>query len=126
VKKKVLLLDDARSIRIVFKKIIEEAGYVALIASNAQEALQMLHDGSTPDLIVSDLNMPGLNGIQFSKLALEMLPECPILIMSNESDKKLVQEAIAVGVSGWMLKPVDREVFVSKLHKFLEEEDTKP
>lgn len=117
--KKVLLLDDARSIRTIFKQFIEEAGYNAQIASNAQEGLQMIEDGIQPDLIITDLNMPGMNGIQFSKCARASLQDIPILVMSSDSDIKVMNQAMEAGVTGWMLKPVAYDLFVDKLHQFL-------
>jgi DNA-binding NarL/FixJ family response regulator len=57
-----------------------------------------------PDLIVTDLEMPGLSGIEASRAALETSPEQPILLLTSHSDRGLVQAALDAGIRGYVLK----------------------
>ena len=57
-----------------------------------------------PDLIVTDLEMPGLSGIEASRAALERTPEQPILLLTSHNDKRLAQEALGAGIRGYVLK----------------------
>lgn len=117
--KTVLLLDDARSIRSVYAEVIRQAGFDACTVSSAEEGLQHIVDHGTPDLIVTDINMPGINGLEFCRRVRHVAKHIPILVMSAQSDKGLVDEARAIGVQGWMLKPVEPEYFLNKLRSVL-------
>lgn len=119
--KTVLLLDDARSIRSVYAEVIRQAGFEAQTASSAEEGLQQIVDHGTPDLIVTDVNMPGMSGLEFCKRVRLVSRHTPIIVMSALSDKGLVAEARLVGVQAWMLKPVEPEYFLNKLKSCLGE-----
>jgi two-component system, chemotaxis family, chemotaxis protein CheY len=119
--KTVLLLDDARAIRSVYSEVIRQAGFEAITASSAEEGLQYIADHGTPDLIVTDINMPGMRGLEFCKRVQHVASHTPIFVMSALSDKGLVTEAKKVGVQGWMLKPVEPEYFLNKLKSVLGE-----
>jgi two-component system, chemotaxis family, chemotaxis protein CheY len=119
--KTVLLLDDARSIRSVYAEVIRQAGFEAQTASSAEEGLQQIVDHGTPDLIVTDINMPGMSGLEFCKRVRLVSRHTPIIVMSALSDKGLVAEARLVGVQAWMLKPVEPEYFLNKLKSCLGE-----
>lgn len=119
--KTVLLLDDARSIRTLFAQLVEKAGHTAVTAENPSEALSLIADGLKPDLILTDINMPGMNGIEFAREVRSKLIGVPILVMSTESDKRLIMEAREAGVTGWLLKPVDHDTFMNKLRMLLGE-----
>lgn len=117
--KTVLLLDDARSIRSVYAEVIRQAGFEAQTASSAEEGLQYIVDHGAPDLIVTDMNMPGINGLEFCKRVRQVARHTPIIVMSSLSDKGLVSEAKTVGIQGWLLKPVEPEYFLNKLRDAL-------
>ena len=119
--KTVLLIDDARAIRSVFAEMIRQAGFEPHTASSSEEALQHIIDNGTPDLIVTDINLPGISGLEFCKRFRKVARHTPILVMSAISDKGLVAEARSVGVQGWMLKPVEPEYFLNKLKSVLGE-----
>jgi two-component system, chemotaxis family, chemotaxis protein CheY len=124
--KTVLLLDDARSIRSVYSEVIRQAGFEAVTASSAEEGLQYIVDHGTPDLIITDINMPGMSGMEFCKRVRHVATQTPILVMSVLSDKGLVAEARNLGVQGWMLKPVEPEYFLNKLKSVLGESQALP
>jgi len=113
--KTVLLLDDARSIRSVYAEVIRQAGFEAQTASSAEEGLQYIVDHGTPDLIVTDINMPGISGLEFCKRVRNVAKHTPIIVMSALSDKSLVAQAKELGVHGWILKPAEPEYFLNKI-----------
>jgi two-component system invasion response regulator UvrY len=64
-----------------------------------EEAARLL-----PDLIVTDLQMPGINGLEASRAALEQRPGLPILLLTSHGDRHLVEEALVAGIRGYVLK----------------------
>ena len=119
--KTVLLIDDARAVRSVYAEVVRQAGFQAQTASSAEEALQYIVDNGTPDLIVTDIKLPGISGLEFCKRFRKVAKHTPVLVMSALSDKGLVAEAKTVGVQGWLLKPVEPEYFLNKLKSVLGE-----
>ncbi|WP_370263705.1 PleD family two-component system response regulator [Limnobacter sp.] len=113
--KTVLLLDDARSVRSVFGELIRKAGLEAHTASTAEEGFQYIQEHGAPDLIVTDINMPGITGLEFCRRVRHIEQSVPILVLSAQSDRSLIQEAQQAGVNGWMLKPVEPEYFMNRV-----------
>lgn len=119
--KTVLLLDDARAIRSVFAELVRQAGYEAQTAQSAEEALQYIVDYGIPDLIISDIHMPGLGGLEFCRRVRNLSKQTPIIVMTALSDKALVAQGEQIGVHSWMLKPIGPEYFLNKLKMILDE-----
>ncbi|VWX32786.1 Response regulator [Limnobacter sp. 130] len=119
--KTVLLLDDARSIRSVYAEVIRQAGFEAQTVASAEEGLQYMVDHGIPDLIVTDIDMPGISGLEFCSRVRQVAKHTPIIVMSTLAGKSLVTEAKLLGVQGWMLKPVQPEYFLNKLKSVLDE-----
>lgn len=119
--KTVLLIDDARAVRSVYAEVVRQAGFQAQTASSAEEALQYIVNNGTPDLIVTDIKLPGISGLEFCKRFRKVAKHTPVLVMSALSDKGLVAEAKTAGVQGWLLKPVEPEYFLNKLKSVLGE-----
>jgi two-component system, response regulator, stage 0 sporulation protein F len=85
--KKVLVADDEQSIRKLYERELKKEGYEVLFASNGQEAIQMVRSGR-PDLIVMDIRMPGMDGIEAMSRILEENNELPIVINTAYSSYK--------------------------------------
>jgi len=97
--------------------ILTKAGYGVEKASSADEGLTKFKGGLKPDLLITDLNMPGMNGIEFIK-EVRKLPNqrfMPILFLTTESQQSKRDEAKAAGASGWLVKPVDAEQLVNTI-----------
>lgn len=116
----VLVVDDSESIREMVAFELEKNGFSVLKASNGHEALQML-DGRNIDLLLTDLHMPGMNGIELI-LALRQLPSythIPILFLTTETQRSLMLEAKQAGATGWITKPFDFTLLMKAIHKVL-------
>lgn len=115
---RVLLVEDEAVIRSGLKKLIEEVvtGFkVEAEAANGREALQLLQH-SPPDLLITDIRMAELNGLDLIRRVREQYPALAILIISGYSDFEYAKQAMRYGVSDYLLKPVDR----SELAQFLD------
>ncbi len=109
--KKILLVDDSATILLSISGLLQKAGYDTDKASNAEEALRKFKAGEKPDLMIADLNMPGMNGIELIREVRKM-PNCrflPILFLTTESQQARKDEAKAAGASGWLVKPARSE-----------------
>lgn len=106
--KTILCVDDSSTVLLSLTAILTKAGYAAEKAPSGQEALDLLQGKVKPDLIITDLNMPGMDGIEFIK-AVRQLPGMrfvPILFLTTESQQSKRAEAKAAGATGWLVKPV--------------------
>ncbi len=106
--KTVMLVDDSPTILMSMESILTKAGYNVAKASDGTEALGKLRAGEKPDLIITDLNMPKMDGITLIR-EVRKLPGTrftPILVLTTESQQAKRQEARRAGATGWMVKPV--------------------
>ena len=103
----ILLVDDSATILLSISNILTKAGYAVVKAAAAQEGLAKLTANTKIDLLITDLYMPGMNGIDFIK-EVRKLPSykyMPILFLTTESHQAKRAEAKAAGASGWLVKP---------------------
>lgn len=115
--KTVLCVDDSTTILLSLSAILTKAGYGVEKASSGEEALTKLKGAVRPDLIITDLNMPGMNGIDFIKQVrqLSTMKFVPILFLTTESQQSKRAEAKAAGASGWLVKPVNGDELLSTI-----------
>lgn len=109
----VLIVDDSRSMREVIKKIISISGFKmdqCFEAGNGKEALEALAEGWV-DVIVSDINMPEMNGFELlTELKKDnLLKEIPVIVITTESSEKRMQDAFNLGAKGFIKKPFSPE-----------------
>ena len=105
--KTILLVDDSATILLSISNILTKAGYAVEKANCAADGLKKFSTGLKIDLLITDLNMPGMNGIEFIK-EVRKLPNykfMPILFLTTESQQAKRVEAKAAGASGWLVKP---------------------
>ncbi|EJZ18387.1 response regulator [Rhizobium sp. Pop5] len=116
----ILTVDDSASIRLTTKVTLTNAGYSVTEAVNGAEGLAAAK-GSSFDLIVTDLNMPVMDGLTMIE-ELRKLPAqagVPIIFLTTESDADLKARAKAAGATGWLTKPFDPENLVKIVKKVL-------
>ncbi|MGQ0710943.1 MAG: response regulator [Rhodoferax sp.] len=116
--KTVLVVDDSASLRLVVKMALSGAGYQVLEAVDGRAALSML-DGRAVNMVVCDVNMPIMNGIEFVREA-KKLPAykfMPILMLTTESQEARKEEGRAAGARAWMVKPFSPTQLVSAVNK---------
>jgi two-component system, chemotaxis family, chemotaxis protein CheY len=103
---KILVVDDSNSMRQMVGFTLSEAGYDVIEASSSEQALEKI-DGVEVQLVLSDLNMPGMDGIELAKVlrAMPLYQSIPILILSTESSQEVKQRGKDAGVTGWITKP---------------------
>ena len=105
-KKTILIVDDSSSVRTVVKTALSGAGYNVIEASDGKDALGKL-DGTKIHLIVSDVNMPNMDGISFVK-EVKKNPSykfTPVCMLTTEAEKSKMEEGKSAGAKAWMVKP---------------------
>ncbi len=101
---RVLVVDDEAGIRELLAKTLEVAEYDVDLAPGGQEALERLHRGQY-DLLITDLRMPGVDGLTLIREARRFMPQLPIIIITGYSTEASAIEAINLGVTGYLTKP---------------------
>lgn len=116
----ILTVDDSASIRLTTRIALTGAGYQVTEAVDGLDGLGKAKAGSY-DMIVTDLNMPNMNGLQMIE-ALRSSPAhtgIPIIFLTTESDADMKARAKAAGATGWITKPFDPEQLVKIAKKVL-------
>lgn len=116
----IMIVDDSASMRQLVTFALKDAGYEVVAAVNGKDALGKL-DGAKIDMIVTDLNMPEMDGIEFIQQlrAAEKHKFMPIVMLTTESNESKKQEARKAGASGWIVKPFKVEQLLSVVRKFV-------
>lgn len=106
---KVLYIDDASSMRKLVNLVLGKEFNLSL-AKDGQEALEAVHQNQF-DVIISDVNMPVMNGLEFLKKArtLQDYKFTPILMMTTEASAEMKAQGKDLGATGWIVKPFDPE-----------------
>jgi two-component system chemotaxis response regulator CheY len=118
--KKILFVDDSASIRALVKMILENAGYAVTLGTDGQNALEQLN-GIPYDLIITDLHMPRMNGMELIRKIRKMNEYrfVPILFLTTETKAEIKREAKAAGATGWITKPFDNEKLLQIIKKVI-------
>jgi len=118
--KTIMTADDSASVRQMVSFTLKQSGYEVIEAVDGKDALQKL-GGQKVDMLITDLNMPNLDGIGLIKGA-RALPACkfiPIVMLTTESQDSKKQEGKAAGATGWIVKPFKPEQLLSVVKKVL-------
>lgn len=118
--KTILIADDSESIRELVDITLKSAGYQVLKSVDGEDAMRHLN-GQSIDLVITDLNMPKMDGISLIKeiRAKSDYQTLPVLLLTTESQASKKEEAKAVGATGWIVKPFVQEKLLAVVHKVI-------
>lgn len=113
--KTVLIVDDDEIIQNLLQKTFEREGYRTIVSSNGVEALSEIEkENNNIKLVVSDIEMPQMNGMELLKNIKESYPKIPVLMISGKRDKNNKQDILEAGADGFITKPFkNTEVLIS-------------
>lgn len=102
----VLLVDDDRFLLDMYKKKFEAGGSKVELAVGSDEALVLLRDGFKPDIIMLDIIMPGMDGIEVLETMRKeaLAPEASVIMLTNESEREKIDRARKLGIKGYIVK----------------------
>jgi two-component system chemotaxis response regulator CheY len=117
---KILIVDDDATTRKLLGLFLKAKGYEVAYAENGLDGIEKM-GREDPNLIISDLNMPYMDGIEFVKTvrADPSHQEIPILMVTTEADPEERERAMSIGVNGYLIKPVTAEVVTQNIRHIL-------
>ena len=118
--KTILIVDDSFSMRQTVGIALKSAGYDVIDACDGKDALTKL-DGRKYNLIISDVNMPNMDGLSFVKAA-KLLPNykfTPVIMLTTEADENKKNEGRAAGVKAWVIKPFQPAQMLEAVQKLI-------
>jgi two-component system, chemotaxis family, chemotaxis protein CheY len=117
----ILIVDDSATILMSMEAILSKGGFVITRASSGEEAFAKLQGGAKPALIITDIHMKQMNGIELIKKvrALPCFQFTPILVVTTESQQQKRDEARAAKATGWLVKPVQPDDLMKVVKQIL-------
>lgn len=115
----ILLIDDANTIRKVCAHILTQLGHSVHTAASAHEGIRDIVENGAPDLIITDIDMPGMDGLELCNRIRKTGATVPIVVITSYSDKEMIQQAKTLSLAGWLLKPVTPEALIKKVNSAL-------
>jgi two-component system chemotaxis response regulator CheY len=117
---KILIVDDDPTTRKLIGLFLKAKGYAVAYAENGLDGIEKI-GMENPNLIITDLNMPYMDGIEFVKSvrADPARAEIPILMVTTEADPEERERALSVGVNGYLVKPVTAEMVTQNIRHIL-------
>ena len=104
----ILIVDDELGMRQFLTHLFQRDGHTLRAAENGREAMELLRD-EPADLIISDVRMPDMNGIELLRAARELLPEIEVVMMTAFANVDSAREAFLLGAYDFVQKPFDKE-----------------
>jgi two-component system response regulator (stage 0 sporulation protein F) len=115
---KILIVDDQYGIRILLNEVFQKAGYQTFQAANGFQALEIV-DKHKPDLVLLDMKIPGMDGIEILKRMRVVEPDIRVIIMTAYGELDMIQEAKDLGALTHFAKPFDIDEIRDAVRKYL-------
>ena len=115
---RILVVDDDKNIRRLFKAVLESENYTVFTAENGEDALKVM-DREHIDLVTLDIMMPKMDGYEFTKLLRELRDNLPILMVSAKQLPEDKKKGFLVGTDDYMTKPVDEDEMLLRIKALL-------
>jgi len=103
---KILIVDDQKGVRRLLEELFKKEGWSVYIAADGLEAISMLKE-AIPDIVLMDMKMPNMNGLESSAVILKEFPDMIIIMMTAYGEMDVVKKALEVGVKRCITKPFD-------------------
>jgi DNA-binding NtrC family response regulator len=112
----ILLVDDDIAVLASLSKLLNHFGYVVAGASNSQAAMDYVAGARNRfDVIITDLAMPGINGMEFLTLAKKAYPDVPVIIITGQTDQTMIDKALGLGAFAYHTKPLNFQEFANTI-----------
>ena len=119
---KILIIEDDPDIREILKQQLEQANYKVIEAADGQEGIELMQKGSNlvqVGLIITDIRMPKVNGVEAIDYIKANAPSIPIMVVTGYPDTELAVKLLQKGVKDYVVKPVAKESLLNKVSAIL-------
>ncbi len=105
-KYKVLIVDDDKFLLDMYATKFKSLGHEAVVAVGAQDALQKIREDASPEILILDIIMPNMDGLELLELIRKenLIPGVPVVMLTNETDPAKIEKAKSLGVAGYIVK----------------------
>ena len=119
--KNILIVDDSRTVRNLVAFIMKKEGFKVTQAEDGLDGLEKLYSSTDVSLIISDINMPRMDGFTFIKTVREQeaYRDLPIVILSTEGQERDIEQGIQLGANLYMVKPAQPDKMVKNVRMLL-------
>jgi CheY-like chemotaxis protein len=115
---RVLLIEDDQDNRELMAEVLEDAGYQVLTAASGTAGLRMLAEHSV-DVVVTDVGMPGMGGLEVARAAKEIAPGVPVVVVTGYTDREDISNARGHEVDAVLVKPVEPDALTSAVQRMV-------
>lgn len=116
---KAMIVDDQMGIRRLLVEYLQHEGWRTMEAKNGLEAIELLTE--EPDIILLDIKMPVMDGIEALKIVRQQYPDLPVIVMTAYGELEIINQAELLGISAQVAKPFDIEALVDMMNRFCTE-----
>tara|TARA_Y100001970_G_C14247935_1_gene869648 strand:- start:249 stop:620 length:372 start_codon:yes stop_codon:yes gene_type:complete len=119
---RILIIEDSLSVRVALRNILEPLGHEVVDAVSGQDALDKLAISHDFDVIITDINMPDMDGLTFIQHQKdhEIYSQIPTIMCTTEPDPNVAEEAKKLGIiKAWITKPVRSEVLITFVNRLI-------
>jgi len=117
--KKVMIVDDSKTIRQQVSFTLTKGGFTVIEAEDGQDGISKLGSNTDISMIISDVNMPNMNGIEMVEAikAAGKYSAIPIVMLTTEGSAELIERAKTAGAKGWLVKPFKPDQLIAAVQK---------
>jgi two-component system chemotaxis response regulator CheY len=119
---RILIIDDEEDVRNILKMHLESAGYKVIEAEDGEDGINKMREGANllqVGLIITDIRMPKVNGVEAINYLRKNAPSKPILVITGYPDADLAISLLKKGVKEYLVKPIEKKVLLEKVKKIL-------
>ena len=116
--KSILIVEDNKDMQFLISNMLREEGFETIIAENGLDAVELVKK-QIPDLILSDIGLPGINGLQVLKRVKQIKEELAVIIMSGSFNDDKIYEARKLGAADFISKPFDNNILINKVRNLM-------
>ena len=109
----IMVVDDEQAIRVLLERMLKPEGYEVILAADGSSALTML-EKHRPDLVILDINMPGLNGFQVLE-RIRQRSDVPVIMLTGKGEVTTIGSALSIGADDYVKKPFSTRELIARI-----------